>query len=307
MTWRKLGRVYVADGEREWAVSHAYLPTSILLSDDVIRVYLAFLDADRVGRVGFVDLDASDPLDVIRVSDEPVLDIGARGTFDDNGVTPVSIVPFEGELLLYYVGWQLGVKVRYFLFAGLAVSTDGGLTFQRRSQVPLLDRSEGELFVRTAPSVMLDEGRWKMWYVGGDSWVRAPDGIEVPSYSMRYLESPSPVEWPRHGEVCLKPEGPEEIGFGRPWVLKDGDRFRNWYSIRTADRGYRIGYAESADGRSWTRLDDQAGIEVSGAGWDSEMVCFACVQPTAHGTYMFYNGNNYGETGFGAAVLEESR
>ena len=34
------------------------------------------------------------------------------------------------------------------------------------------------------------------------------------------------------------------------------------------------------------------------------MICFPWIQRTPHGTYMFYNGNNYGETGFGAAVLE---
>jgi hypothetical protein len=74
-----------------------------------------------------------------------------------------------------------------------------------------------------------------------------------------------------------------------------------WYSIRTRSKGYRLGYAESADGRSWTRKDDEAGLDVSESGWDSEMICFACVQPTPYGTYMFYNGNNYGETGFGVA------
>ena len=47
------------------------------------------------------------------------------------------------------------------------------------------------------------------------------------------------------------------------------------------------------------------GISQSQAGaWDSEMICFPYIQATKYGTYMFYNGNNNGETGFGAAVLE---
>ena len=103
----------------------------------------------------------------------------------------------------------------------------------------------------------------------------------------------------------MRPAAPDEFGFGRPFVVKHGDRYKNWYSIRSQSKGYRIGYAESADGRTWTRRDDEVGLDVSSSGWDSEMVCFACVQQTKHGTYMFYNGNNYGETGFGAAVLEQ--
>jgi hypothetical protein len=104
--------------------------------------------------------------------------------------------------------------------------------------------------------------------------------------------------------VCLDLGSEDEFGFGRPFVLKDGTRYRLWYSIRTFSKGYRLGYAESDDGRRWERRDGDVGIDVSPSGWDSDMIAYACIQPTAHGTYMFYNGNNYGQTGFGVAVLE---
>ena len=97
----------------------------------------------------------------------------------------------------------------------------------------------------------------------------------------------------------------DEFGFGRPFVLKEDGLFKMWYSIRTRSKGYRLGYAESRDGQSWTRKDSEVGIDVSAHGWDSEMICFACVQRTRYGTYMFYNGNNYGETGFGVAVWQD--
>jgi hypothetical protein len=208
------------------------------------------------------------------------------------------------ELLLYYVGWQLGVRARYFLFAGLAVSDNAARAFVRNSQAPLLDRTDGELFVRSAPSVLHDGEHWKMWYIAGDSWIHRADGVEVPVYSMRYLESSTPKNWRGRGLVCMEPDAPSEIGFGRPVVVKQEGVFGCWYSVRTLTMGYRIGYAESVDGLSWTRLDDRVGIDVSDSGWDSEMICFPWIQRTPHGTYMFYNGNNYGETGFGAAVLE---
>ena len=303
VAWRKLGRAYVAAGERPWQRTHAYCPTAVALDGDRIRVLCAFLDEHKVGRVGWVDVDARDPVRVLEVSQRPALDAGRPGTFDDSGVTPLSAVRLDdGTLRLYYAGWQLGVRVRYFLFTGVAESRDDGLTFERVRETPVLDRSDGELHMRTGVHVRPGGGGWRMWYAGGSDWVGAGEAAK-PRYALRHLESADGLRWGAAGDVCLAPrEG--ELGFGRPCVLDHGDGLRMWYSLRTAHRGYRIGYAESPDGRAWERRDDLAGIDVSDAGWDSEMVCLSCVLPTPYGTYLFYNGNNYGETGFGVAVSE---
>jgi hypothetical protein len=268
-----------------------------------VRDYAAFLDRERVGRVGYVDVDARDPRRVLAVSPAPVLDVGEPGTFDDSGVTPICLVGHGGRQLLYYVGWQRGVRVRYYLFAGLAVSDDGGETFRRHARVPILDRSDGELYVRTAPHVLVEGGRWRMWYVGGDRWIDV-GGKQVPSYTLRYLESADGVRWGASGTTCLDFAPPDEYGFGRPFVRRDHDRYRMWYSVRTRSRGYRLGYAESDDGLAWCRKDGEVGLDVSPGGWDSEMVCFASLVDVGPTTYLFYNGNNYGETGFGVAVRE---
>lgn len=301
--WEKLGLVYCASGESGWAQSHAFIPTTFMPDDETIRVYVAFLDSEKIGRIGYVDVAAADPRKVLGVSANPCLDVGATGCFDEHGVTPTDLLDAGGKLFLYYVGWQRQVSVRYTLFAGLAVSDDRGASFRRVSQTPILDRSDGELFTRTAAHVEREGDAFRMWYIGGDKWIEV-DGKQVPSYSMRHLVSADGVNWGREGAVCMTPEGPDEYGFGRPFVVKDeSGAYRMWYSVRTVSKGYRLGYAESADGLSWERMDDEAGIDVSAAGWDSEMVCFSCVQPTRHGTYMFYNGNGYGQTGFGVAVL----
>jgi hypothetical protein len=299
VSFRKLGRVYVASGELPWQHTHAYCPTSLLLDGgDRIRVFCAFLDADRVGRVGWVDVDAREPTRVLAVSRRVALDTGAPGAFDDNGVTPLSICTVGDRLRLYYAGWQLGVQVRYFLFTGLAESTDGGETFTRVSAAPVLDRGDGELHVRTGGHVARSGQGWRMWYAGGSDWVG-----DKPTYDLRHLASADGISWGPAGTVCLRP-APGELGFGRPYVLEEGGRYRMWYSVRSIADGYRMGYAESDDGLAWERLDDRVGIDVSETGWDSEMIGLSCLQPTPHGTYLFYNGNNYGETGFGVAVAD---
>jgi predicted GH43/DUF377 family glycosyl hydrolase len=304
MKWRKLGRVFAPSGEQAWAQTHAYIPTCLQLDEERIRVYCAFLDSARVGRLGFVDVSAADPRQVLQVSATPCLDIGEPGTFDDNGVSPVCVVQHGGQVRLYYVGWQLGVRVRYYLLTGLAVSDDGGNTFRRGARVPILERSDRELFVRSAPHVLLDDSRWRMWYIAGSEWVRVNDR-DVPTYDIRYLESEDGVRWGSAGRVCIEPHQPDEYGFGRPFVQKEQGAYRMWYSIRSRSRGYRLGCAESRDGLVWQRQDETVGIDVSADGWDSEMIGMGCVHRTRHATYLFYNGNNYGETGFGVATLEQ--
>lgn len=269
-------------------------------------MFCAFLDADRVGRAGWVDVDASAPTRVIGVSPEPVLDIGDAGMFDDAGVTPLCVVrDGEGRLRMYYAGWQRHVRIRYSLFLGLAFSDDDGASFTRARTVPVLDRWDGQETVRSSGHVRRDGSAWHLWYAGGGDWVTDPvTGSVKPRYALRHLTSGDGIRFDGPGEVVLAPAGGDEIGFARPHVLASGDGLRMWYSLRTLSRGYRIGYAESADGRTWVRRDEAAGIDVSGAGWDSEMVCLSSIVATDEGTYLFYNGNNYGETGFGVAVAE---
>ena len=68
---------------------------------------------------------------------------------------------------------------------------------------------------------------------------------------------------------------------------------------------YRIGYAVSSDGIQWTLKNEKVGIDVSSSGWDSEMICYPSIFEHKGEHYMLYNGNGYGKTGFGLAVLEK--
>jgi sucrose-6-phosphate hydrolase SacC (GH32 family) len=302
MQWHKMGRIYAPDGRRSWAKKYAFPPTPYLLNDRVLRMYLAFCDENTVGRVGYVDLDADNPAQVLGVSPTPVLDIGLPGAFDENGVLPTSIVAYDGRLYMYYVGYQLGRHVRYYQFQGLAVSSDGGATFTRLQRVPVIDRSDHEMLNRTSAFVLRENGVFKMWYVGGSEWVQGLDK-HLPVYNLRYLESPDGVTWGGTGEVCIDFQNDDEHAFGRPWVVRRSSGYRMLFSVRTKSQGYRLAYADSADGRSWQR-GNGFGLDVSSTGWDSQMVAYSSVYARNGKTYLFYNGNNCGETGFGYALLE---
>jgi hypothetical protein len=303
MRWAKQGLVYVPDGSQPWAQQYAFPPTPHFLNDDVIRIFVAFCDENTVGRVGYVDVEAADPMKILDVASKPSLDIGRPGAFDENGVVPTCVLPVDDELYMYYAGFQLGYKLRYYQFLGLAISKDDGETFVRAREVPVLDRSDSELVNRTSGFALREDGVFKLWYVGGSEWTEV-DGKSLPIYRMRYLESPDGKVWPDAGEVVIDFESEDEHALGRPWVLRGPDGYRMFFSSRTRSKGYRLGYAESPDGRTWTRRDDEVELDVSDSGWDSEMVAYASVVAWRDRTYLFYNGNSCGRTGFGFAMLD---
>lgn len=299
-TWTKLGLVYCPDGSQPWSRTHALAPTPVHMPDGGMRVYFSTCDADMRGSVSYVDLDPADPTRVLYIAKRPVIGSGADGCFDDNGVNATCLVWQGKDLWMYYFGYQLHQRVRYTLFSGLAISRDGGETFERVQETPILDRIPSERFVRSAPFVTPSDGGYMgdytMTYVSGDRYIDV-EGKQLPSYELREIRSLDGLTWEGPGRTCLELRGEDEFGFGRPFVVKD----ELFFSLRSRSKGYRLGHARRLNGR-WVRDDELADFEVSPSGWDSDIVCYASAIESRGRTYMFYNGNGYGATGFGACV-----
>jgi hypothetical protein len=305
MRWKKLGVVWKPDGTGDWARTHAIGPTPFRLNDEVIRVFLTCFDEKGRGRPGSVDIAAADPTRVLDVSARPLLDIGEPGTFDDNGLVALCVVePKPGTLFMYYSGFELCTRIRYRIFTGLAVSQDRGATFKRHSRSPILDRTDAELYFRGSPFAMFDEGIFKLWYVAGSAWTNVA-GKALPVYDLRYQESKDGIQWKPTGTLSLALTGDDEHGFGRPWVIKRGPNdYQLFYSVRRRSfAAYRLGYAESQDGIHWVRKDEEMGLDVSPGEFDSDAIMYSAVISVGERTYCFYNGNNFGEQGFGVAEL----
>ena len=303
MKWIKQGVIFVADHNFEWMVSHASVPVV-----DEARIYFGTRDQNGQSQTSYIEVEAGRPENVVYIHDRPVLPLGEPGTFDDSGIMPSWIVTHENKKYLYYIGWSPRVTVPYHLAIGLAVSEDGGRSFQKISDGPILDRSRDEPFFNTAPCVLKDEGRWRMWYVSCTGW---EDG--EPRYHVKYAESADGIVWRKTGRVCIDYD--DRTGaIGRPCVYRENGAYKMLYSYRGArdyrtDRtqSYRLGYAESGDGVTWTRRDDEVGIERSETGWDSEMMEYCYVHQYEGRSYLFYNGNGFGQTGIGYALRDETR
>jgi hypothetical protein len=300
--WAKQGPLWAPPGKVGWGRSHAALPT--LDPIDGNRHWLYFSSRDESGRslIGRVEVELRDGrIEIGRFDPDPVIGLGKLGTFDDSGVTNSWIVADGERRLLYYSGWSLGVTVPFYFYAGLAISEDGGRTFQRHSEAPILERDDVDPYLTASPCVLRDDGRWRMWYVSGTGWAKA-NGELIHRYHIKYAESRDGLAWDRPGIVCIDYAAAGEYAISRPCVVRTNGVYRMWFAARGAS--YRMGYAESDDGLEWRRDDRRAGLEVSSEGWDTEMVCYPFVRSHGDHCYMLYNGNGYGRTGIGYAVKE---
>jgi hypothetical protein len=295
MIWRP-------DGRSGWAASHAAYPTAELRSPDLLRIYVTCLDSDNFGRGGYVDLDPTDPRRILGVSEQPILDLGPVGDFDDSGANPFAVITFGGRRLMYYQGWQRMLRAPYAVFTGLASEQPDG-SFRKWGRTPVLERSSDEPHIRGAPCLMVDGAGLRLWYVASSRWAESAAGLRY-HVTIRHAVSDDGIAWRPTPGVCLEPAD-DEYAVGRPSVVRDGDRYRMWYSVRSFDRPYAIGYAESEDGLVWRRMDARAGIDRSKTGWDSEMICFPNVIDVGSRRLMFYNGNHHGSSGFGCAEWQE--
>ncbi len=303
MRWVKRGILIEPPKGIEWARTHAALPTPQLLEDGRVRVYFSSRDGAGRAHIARTDVNVIDGPRSVVIDSRPVLAPGPLGTFDDSGVTTSCLLQHAGRIYLYYSGWSLGTTVPFYIFAGCAISDDGGLSFNRMSPAPILERTAVDPYLTASPFVLVEGGIWRMWYVSGTGWEMA-DGKPKHYYHIKYAESADGARWRTGGHVCIDYRDAGEHAIARPYVIKDGGLYRMWYSYR--GEAYRIGYAESSDGLSWKRKDDQAGIDVSDDGWDSEMVAYPCVFELEGRSHMLYNGNGYGATGIGHARLEAS-
>ena len=304
MKWIKRGLIYGPPGNLDWIRHSALQPTPLLLDNGAIRVYCGFRDDAGVARVGLIDLDADNPSRVLRVSDRPALDIGAPGTFDDNGVVPCAAVIRENKIHLYYAGYQLARKVKFLAFGGLAISQDGGESFQRYKTVPIFERTTEEPLFRAIHCIFKENDVWKAWYSAGNEFIEI-DGVPHPAYDTRHIESADGLTFQGSGEVCISLVHAKEYRVGRPSVIKASGLYRMFYSWATTESGLRLGYAESADGRHWKRLDDRMNIAYSATGWDSKDMGYPNIFEHKGRFYLFYNGNDFGRSGFGFAELAE--
>ena len=306
-----MGLIYKPSGNLSWGRTHAQVPFAFKLNEEVVRIYFATRDNESRSSTTYIEVRASNPSDILYVHDKPVLTFGDRGTYDDSGAMPSWFLRNGRSVYLYYTGWNKSIGASYRLSIGLAVSNDEGVTFKKMFKGPIMDRDRNDPIWVAQPCVLLDKGKWKMWYLSCEK-IEVINGHPEPFYNVKYAESIDGINWKRANTVCIGFEFGKIDAIGRPCVFMEDGIFKMFHSNRKAigyrenkNAGYSIGYSESKDGIKWKRMDNKSGISKSKNGWDSIMNEYCTTYKHRGVRYLIYNGNEFGKTGFGYAVKIE--
>lgn len=314
MKWEKLGRIFNPSDHSglHWMKDFAQC-TSAIVYDNFVRIYFSCRpEKDTSGQfvsyTTFADFDRTDLTKMIRLSENPILELGELGTFDEFGIYPSCVLKWKDLYYFYYAGWTRRVSTFADVAIGVATSEDGE-HFSRVGKGPILTNTLDEPFQVSGPKVRLFNNRLYMFYIAGEKWVKTEQGTSESIYKIRMATSDNGLDWRRNGINILTPVlEPSECQAGPDVFYLDG-KYHMYFSYRYAldfrrnKRGYRIGYAHSEDLLNWYRDDKNAGIGLSEAGWDSIDMHYPHVFAVDGIYYMLYNGNDFGKNGFGLAKL----
>ena len=314
-TWKKLGKIFdpvdhqLLDGGAGFAQS-----PQVLVLEDRVRIYFSTRKKDNIGKflshVFFVDFDKSFR-EIIGVSKNPVIELGELGCFDEHGIFPMNVLQDGDRVIAYTTGWNRKISVSADAAIGLAVSHDGGLTFVKHGLGPVMSASLHEPFLIGDAFVAKYNNIFHMWYIFGVRWVNSLES-EFPDrvYKIAHAVSNDGLDWSRDSRLIISDSIGEDECQALPTVIEVDGIYHMYFCYRAvhgfrerAEKSYRIGYAYSVDLINWVRDDSLVGIDVSPAGWDSEMQCYPHVFKCDDNVYMLYNGNEFGRYGFGLAVL----
>ncbi len=231
----------------------------------------------------------TDPDNWERYVGNPILTVGAPGTWDDNWVHPYSFIDMgDGTYRMYYGGAGAGGMSGIPEKVGFATSLDG-YTWSKYGSNPILSQGAGGTWDdnRIEHFCILKEGsNWYAWYAGEPG-----DG----SWKIGYATSSDGISWTKYGG------NPVMTGTVSEWdsyfvvpssVIKEGSTYYMFYwgGPVNSQLNWQFGLATSTDRINWTKSGDNPIMDGGPGDWDDEPLDYH-VQKIGDTYFMFYQSN----------------
>ena len=138
-----------------------------------------------------------------KYEDNPIIDVGPTGTFDDHWAIPLAVVVADGRYQIWYSAAQDVGPDDFRWQVGYAESTDG-LSWTKHTE-PVIEPGNGwDNWLVYAPSVLFDGAAYHMWYTGvtggrnfGIGYAVSSDGLDWTKYLGNPLLDGAEREFPQ--------------------------------------------------------------------------------------------------------------
>jgi predicted GH43/DUF377 family glycosyl hydrolase len=209
---------------------YAVISPSVVVEGNTYHMWYSGYDESLI-EIGYAT--SSDGINWTKYENNPVLEVGPEGSWDENWVYWPSVIVIDSIFHMWYASVD-DDKIGY------ATSPDG-IKWTKHPSNPVLDKGPAgtweDLFV-SGPNVLFHDDTFHMWYYGGrDMDIRR----------IGYATSPDGLTWIKYenNPIFLPTEDWENIKVQNPHVLLIDSTFHMWYS-GGGFFDWRIGYATAA-------------------------------------------------------------
>ncbi len=342
--WQKRGVIAAPGFAGPQSSAFVSSPSVIRLENGRLRMYVWVADGAPPwlnGRhlIVAAEADPADPFTWEVVASEPMLGPDPASAIRDRGVGFPYVLPRDDAPWLMFYGtwggdWQATQQLANR--TGLALSHDEGLTWAVVDEDLLPSGTAGSFDAGAIPSVGVVRNApddYLLWYTAAEKYVRFGP-VNQGLLHIGGARSRDGLQWEAFDDPVLLARvdavDPYEACLARPAVIKLDGVYHMWLGvydmapgnrpsaqtgldasrealIRETSGSYRLEYARSTDGVTWTRFADQPVIPLTPGGFDSTSQTYASVVDMGDELWLFYTGDGLGSTGVGLATLDKAQ
>ncbi|MFT7399189.1 hypothetical protein [Rheinheimera aquimaris] len=308
LNWIHHGLVFQPPKKLWWTQSHAQCPVidPTQLACGRYRIYFSSRDKQGKSRIGSALL-CPDSFNVQLEKQSPSLELGITGRFDDAGVMPACVIPVLGSSKLLYIGWMERKSVPYQNAIGLATINREDGELKRDYPGPVLTAWANEAYFTGTIHVIPAAGQFQAYYLSCVEWSNHNGRIE-PRYDLKIARSTDLVNWQRMSKPALELETESEGGYASAAILKLSKGYLMFYCMRGAKdyredpiQSYKIYTATSKDALNWTKTNQP--LFNMPPEFANQMQCYPQFLILKDRLVLFYNGNDFGRSGFGCSSI----
>jgi len=188
LTWRKNSKPVLDLGG--WDSQYIAANGSAIVFNGKVYYYYHGVDSKGLSKIGLAT--STDGVTFTALPD-PVLDVGASGSWDDTAVADPYVVQFDNTLYMYF----LGMNNAYKQLLGVATSTDGIIwTKQPAPLLPPGDPNDFDAHGQGEPAVVYQAPLYYMLYTG-----RAADEVR----DLGWAISKDRINWTKQSQGIVPP------------------------------------------------------------------------------------------------------